>query len=66
MEALIEILSKPDTWMALITLTVLEIVLGIDNIIFISIVSSRLEFRGVLFRSARGPDVGHPSATAIH
>lgn len=42
MEALIEILSKPDTWMALITLTVLEIVLGIDNIIFISIVSSRL------------------------
>ena len=42
MEAFIEALSKPDTWMALITLTVLEIVLGIDNIIFISIVSSRL------------------------
>ncbi len=42
MEAFIELLSKPDTWMALITLTVLEIVLGIDNIIFISIVSSRL------------------------
>lgn len=42
MDSLIELLSKPDTWMALITLTVLEIVLGIDNIIFISIVSSRL------------------------
>ena len=42
MESLIELLSKPDTWMALITLTVLEIVLGIDNIIFISIVSGRL------------------------
>jgi predicted tellurium resistance membrane protein TerC len=29
-------------WMGLLTLTVLEIVLGIDNIIFISVVSSRL------------------------
>lgn len=35
-------LTNPEIWMALITLTVLEIVLGIDNIIFISIVSSRL------------------------
>lgn len=37
-----EWLTNPQIWMALITLTVLEIVLGIDNIIFISIVSSRL------------------------
>lgn len=35
-------LSDPNTWLALITLTVLEIVLGIDNIIFISIMSARL------------------------
>lgn len=33
---------NPEIWVALITLTVLEIVLGIDNIIFISIVASRL------------------------
>ena len=31
-----------DTWIALLTLTFLEIVLGIDNIIFISIVAGRL------------------------
>lgn len=34
--------SSPETWIALVTLTVLEIVLGIDNIIFISILSSKL------------------------
>jgi predicted tellurium resistance membrane protein TerC len=33
---------KPDTWLALLTLCFLEIVLGIDNIIFISIVSNKL------------------------
>ncbi|MCW7491236.1 TerC family protein [Leptospira sp. 2 VSF19] len=37
-----EILSDPTIWLALFTLTALEIVLGIDNIIFISILSSRL------------------------
>lgn len=35
-------LSSPDTWIALLTLTFLEIVLGIDNIIFISIVTGKL------------------------
>ena len=37
-----EILNNPETWISLITLTLLEIVLGIDNIIFISILSSKL------------------------
>ncbi len=37
-----EIFQSPDAWMALLTLTFLEIVLGIDNIIFISIASSKL------------------------
>ncbi len=37
-----ELLTNPETWVALITLTVLEIVLGIDNIIFISILVQRL------------------------
>jgi predicted tellurium resistance membrane protein TerC len=35
-------LASPDAWVALLTLTALEIVLGIDNIIFISILSGRL------------------------
>ncbi|MDT0687542.1 TerC family protein [Autumnicola psychrophila] len=37
-----EIFLQPDTWIALVTLTFLEIVLGIDNIIFISLVAGRL------------------------
>ena len=37
-----EWLSDPQAWIALLTLTGLEIVLGIDNIIFISILSGRL------------------------
>lgn len=37
-----EILSTPDAWVALVTLTFLEIVLGIDNIIFISIIANKL------------------------
>src|SRR5881392_3091780 len=35
-------LTSPETWLALLTLTVLEIVLGIDNIIFISILAGKL------------------------
>ena len=35
-------LSDPQAWIALLTLTSLEIVLGIDNIIFISILSGKL------------------------
>ena len=35
-------LTSPEAWIALATLTALEIVLGIDNIIFISILVSRL------------------------
>ena len=37
-----EWISSPEAWIALATLTALEIVLGIDNIIFISILVSRL------------------------
>ena len=37
-----EIFAQIDTWVALLTLTFLEIVLGIDNIIFISIATSKL------------------------
>jgi predicted tellurium resistance membrane protein TerC len=37
-----ELFLKAETWLALMTLTFFEVVLGIDNIIFISIVSNRL------------------------
>jgi predicted tellurium resistance membrane protein TerC len=37
-----EIFLRPENWVALLTLTFLEIVLGIDNIIFISLVTNRL------------------------
>lgn len=37
-----EMFLQADTWMALLTLCFLEIILGIDNIIFISIVSNKL------------------------
>lgn len=42
-----DLFLKADTWLALLTLCFLEIVLGIDNIIFISITSNKLpeEFR---------------------
>ena len=37
-----EWISSPEAWIALATLTILEIVLGIDNIIFITILVGRL------------------------
>lgn len=39
---MIETLASPEIWISLLTLTLLEIVLGIDNIIFLSIISARL------------------------
>ena len=35
-------ISSPEAWIALLTLTVLEIVLGIDNVVFISILAGKL------------------------
>ncbi len=37
-----EFLFDPEMWIALLTLTVLEVVLGIDNVIFISILAGKL------------------------
>jgi predicted tellurium resistance membrane protein TerC len=39
---MMDLLTNPDLWAALVTLTALEVVLGIDNVIFLSIVSNRL------------------------
>jgi predicted tellurium resistance membrane protein TerC len=45
---------SPEAWVALLTLTVLEIVLGIDNIVFISILASKLPVQ----QQARARNVG--------
>ena len=39
---MLELLTDPHAWAALLTLSALEIVLGIDNLVFISILTSRL------------------------
>jgi predicted tellurium resistance membrane protein TerC len=39
---MLELLSQPQAWIAFLTLTALELVLGIDNIIFISILVDKL------------------------
>jgi predicted tellurium resistance membrane protein TerC len=38
----LEIFTQPEAWAALVTLIVLEVVLGIDNLIFVSILSNKL------------------------
>src|SRR5262249_23068289 len=37
-----ELLTDPQAWAALVTLTVMEVILGIDNIVFISVLVSKL------------------------
>jgi predicted tellurium resistance membrane protein TerC len=39
---MMELWSSPEAWAALLTLTALEIVLGIDNVIFLSVIVSRI------------------------
>ncbi|QWD69736.1 TerC family protein [Polynucleobacter sp. UB-Siik-W21] len=41
-ESALQLLSDPNAWIAFLTLSALEIVLGIDNIIFISVIANRL------------------------
>jgi predicted tellurium resistance membrane protein TerC len=57
---ILSLLADPNAWAALATLTVLEIVLGIDNLVFISVLTSRLE--GANRRRAR--QIGLRSSSA--
>jgi len=41
-ESLLQLISDPNVWIAFLTLSALEIILGIDNIIFISVIANRL------------------------
>ncbi|MEX0970835.1 MAG: TerC family protein [Paracoccaceae bacterium] len=42
MDALVTLFSQPSAWIALVSLIVMEVVLGIDNLVFISILSNKL------------------------
>jgi hypothetical protein len=58
-------LADPQVWIALVTLTVLEIVLGIDNIVFISILAGKLPPHSqdrAQDRVDAGDDHAHPAA----
>jgi predicted tellurium resistance membrane protein TerC len=50
----LSLLTDPNAWAALATLTVLEIVLGIDNLVFISVLTTRLD----AVRARRARQVG--------
>src|SRR5215471_10303605 len=50
----VSLLTDPNAWLALATLTVLEIVLGIDNLVFISVLTSRCDPKG----ARRGRQIG--------
>ena len=49
-----ELLTDPNIWISLLTLTALEIVLGIDNIVFLSVLTSKLPRE----QQARGRAIG--------
>jgi predicted tellurium resistance membrane protein TerC len=42
MDAILHLLTDPTAWVALITLIVMEVVLGIDNLVFVAILSNKL------------------------
>jgi predicted tellurium resistance membrane protein TerC len=52
------LLSDPAAWAALITLIVMEVVLGIDNLIFISILTNKLP-------ESQRPRAGHAPRAAF-
>src|SRR5467141_3841708 len=58
-----ELLSDPQVWLSFLTLAVLEIVLGIDNIIFLSVLVDRLP--KARRRSARFLGLGFAMLTRI-
>ena len=42
MGELAALVTSPEAWIALLTLVVMEVVLGVDNLVFISILSNKL------------------------
>ena len=58
---MVDLLTDPQAWASLLTLTLLEVVLGIDNVIFLSIVSGRLPAH----RQPRARQIGLGLAAAM-
>ena len=46
----LSIFATPEAWISLLTLMFLEVVLGVDNIVFISITTNRLRARASAYR----------------
>src|ERR1700712_3165296 len=42
MNSIMQLLADPAAWLALVTLVVMEVVLGIDNLVFVAILSNKL------------------------
>ena len=42
MDSILHLLTDPAAWVALVTLIVMEVVLGVDNLVFIALLSNRL------------------------
>ncbi|WP_300532249.1 TerC family protein [Maricaulis sp.] len=51
---MLEVLTSPAVWMSLLTLTFLEVVLGVDNVVFVSVASQRLKPE----EQTKGRDIG--------
>ena len=58
---MMEFLTSPAVWMSLLTLTFLEVVLGVDNVVFVSVASQRLPEE----KQAKGRDIGIWSGAAM-
>jgi predicted tellurium resistance membrane protein TerC len=58
---MLEFLTSPAVWMSLATLTFLEVVLGVDNVVFVSVASQRL----AKDQQARGRNIGIWSGAAM-
>lgn len=65
-----EMLLDPELWVSLLTLTALEIVLGIDNVIFIAILAGKLpkahQQNGALGRPNFCHGHAHPAPVFTH
>ncbi len=59
---MMELLTDPQAWLAFVTLSLLEIVLGIDNIIFISILVRAAAARAAQVSAHRRPRLRHGHA----
>ncbi len=46
MDRLFSLLTDPAAWLALLTLVVMEVVLGVDNLVFVALVSNKLPESG--------------------